>query len=87
MPGFLYGQLDYDVVNFRIWVQSVREAIRGTKCESRSGNYNGGSSGFSSSNSNHHGNGGSYVDPGSYASRGSYTGWTFWYFVTLPLCN
>lgn len=33
MPVFLYGQLDYSKINFRIWTAPIREAIRGTKCD------------------------------------------------------
>ncbi|ENN71290.1 hypothetical protein HUJ04_007712 [Dendroctonus ponderosae] len=32
MPRFLYGQLDYNVTNFRVWTNDVRSAIRGTQC-------------------------------------------------------
>ncbi|XP_044759607.1 L-dopachrome tautomerase yellow-f2-like [Coccinella septempunctata] len=79
MPGFLYGQLDYNIVNFRVWVQTVREAIKGTSCEAGSGNSYGGSGGSrGGSKGNRYGSsgsrGGSYVDNGSYASRGSYMG-------------
>lgn len=35
MPVFLYGKLDYDETNFRVWMNSVEEAIKDTKCESR----------------------------------------------------
>ncbi|XP_044272822.1 L-dopachrome tautomerase yellow-f2-like [Tribolium madens] len=37
MPVFLYGTLDYDRTNFRVWVETVDTAIRGTKCESSRG--------------------------------------------------
>ncbi|KAK9883383.1 hypothetical protein WA026_001558 [Henosepilachna vigintioctopunctata] len=57
MPGFLYGQLNYDVTNFRIWVQNVNQAIQGTRCASGSGN---GFSGGSSGNRRGGGGGGSY---------------------------
>ncbi|KAF5278603.1 hypothetical protein FQA39_LY00645 [Lamprigera yunnana] len=32
MPVFLYGRLNYDQVNFRIWINNVYEAVKGTKC-------------------------------------------------------
>jgi hypothetical protein len=34
MPVFLYGTLDYDTVNFRVWVEAVDTAVMGTKCAS-----------------------------------------------------
>ncbi|XP_045476783.1 L-dopachrome tautomerase yellow-f2-like [Harmonia axyridis] len=83
MPGFLYGQLDYDIVNFRIWVQNVEQAIQGTRCASGSGNSYGGSQGSrggsqgskGGSKGNQYGStSGYYSDSGSYNSRGSYMG-------------
>lgn len=35
MPGFLYGRLNYDETNFRVWGNDVRKAIEGTKCQTR----------------------------------------------------
>lgn len=35
MPVFLYGRLDYSETNFRVWTASVKDAVRGTKCERR----------------------------------------------------
>lgn len=32
MPGFLYGRLNYDEVNFRIWSNDISDAVRGTNC-------------------------------------------------------
>lgn len=32
MPGFLYGRLNYDDVNFRVWSNSIQGAIEGTQC-------------------------------------------------------
>ncbi|CAH1996583.1 unnamed protein product [Acanthoscelides obtectus] len=32
MPEFLYGRLNYDEVNFRVWQNTVQEAVEGTKC-------------------------------------------------------
>lgn len=32
MPVFLYGSLNYDDTNFRVWMSSVDEAIKGTSC-------------------------------------------------------
>ncbi|XP_018561263.1 L-dopachrome tautomerase yellow-f2-like [Anoplophora glabripennis] len=32
MPGFLYGRLNYDEVNFRVWSNGVLDAVLGTKC-------------------------------------------------------
>lgn len=37
MPEFLYGQLDYNEVNFRIWSNYVDEAVKGTKCNPQGG--------------------------------------------------
>ncbi|RZC31751.1 yellow-f [Asbolus verrucosus] len=36
MPVFLYGTLDYNVINFRVWVEDVDRAVRETKCASGS---------------------------------------------------
>lgn len=33
MPVFLYGTLNYDQINFRVWVETVETAVRGTKCD------------------------------------------------------
>lgn len=33
MPVFLYRQLNYDETNFRVWINSVNEAVEGTACE------------------------------------------------------
>ncbi|XP_066153350.1 L-dopachrome tautomerase yellow-f2-like [Euwallacea fornicatus] len=35
MPEFLYGRLNYDIINFRVWANDVRSAIEGTKCQNR----------------------------------------------------
>lgn len=32
MPIFLYSNLNYDQVNFRVWVQSVNAAVKDTRC-------------------------------------------------------
>lgn len=32
MPGFIYGRLNYDQTNFRVWSNTVQNAIKGTKC-------------------------------------------------------
>lgn len=42
MPGFLYGRLNYDQVNFRVWANDVYSAIQGTNCQARRGGYGGG---------------------------------------------
>lgn len=34
MPGFLYGMLDYDKINFRVWSNDVNSAVEGTACQS-----------------------------------------------------
>ncbi|XP_050294952.1 L-dopachrome tautomerase yellow-f2-like [Anthonomus grandis grandis] len=33
MPEFLYGRLNYDVTNFRVWANDVRKAVQDTKCQ------------------------------------------------------
>ncbi|KAF7280602.1 hypothetical protein GWI33_005701 [Rhynchophorus ferrugineus] len=33
MPIFIYGKLNYDDVNFRIWSNTVKDAIKDTNCE------------------------------------------------------
>lgn len=33
MPVFLYSRLNYDEVNFRVWMASVEEAVEGTYCK------------------------------------------------------
>ncbi|KAB0802550.1 hypothetical protein PPYR_04736 [Photinus pyralis] len=35
MPVFLFGKLNYNEINFRIWIRNVYEAIRDTKCAMR----------------------------------------------------
>lgn len=32
MPGFLYGHLNYDEINFRVWSNTIEGAIQGTRC-------------------------------------------------------
>lgn len=32
MPVFLYGNLDYNQVNFRVWISPVKDAVKGTTC-------------------------------------------------------
>lgn len=32
LPIFLYGKLDYNETNFRVWMNSVKDAVEGTKC-------------------------------------------------------
>lgn len=32
MPIFLYGKLNYEEVNFRVWIENVESAIRDTRC-------------------------------------------------------
>ncbi|KAJ8916781.1 hypothetical protein NQ315_005786 [Exocentrus adspersus] len=32
MPGFLYGRLNYDETNFRVWSNSITDATEGTNC-------------------------------------------------------
>ncbi|KAJ8939824.1 hypothetical protein NQ318_014951 [Aromia moschata] len=32
MPEFLYGKLNYDIINFRVWSNTVEDAIQGTEC-------------------------------------------------------
>ncbi|CAH0564872.1 unnamed protein product [Brassicogethes aeneus] len=39
MPEFLYGQLNYGEINFRIWSNTIRDAVRNTACEGRSRRY------------------------------------------------
>lgn len=33
MPVFVYGKLNYDEVNFRVWIQDVSVAVSQTQCE------------------------------------------------------
>lgn len=33
MPEFLYGRLDYDRGNFRVWTANIRDAVSGTICD------------------------------------------------------
>lgn len=35
MPVFLYGKLNYDDVNFRVWIQNVNVAVKETRCETK----------------------------------------------------
>ncbi|CAH1164980.1 unnamed protein product [Phyllotreta striolata] len=35
MPEFLYGRLDYDATNFRVWSNDVASAVAGTACSGR----------------------------------------------------
>ncbi|CAH1116241.1 unnamed protein product [Phaedon cochleariae] len=42
MPEFLYGRLNYDEVNFRVWSNTVEGAIQGTACSSTTSSSNGG---------------------------------------------
>lgn len=35
MPRFLYGTLNYDEVNFRIWTNNIMDAVAGTPCANR----------------------------------------------------
>lgn len=37
MPRFLYGQLNYDETNFRIWMNNVQDAVKDTTCSSDQG--------------------------------------------------
>lgn len=32
MPVFLYSNLNYDEVNFRVWIEAVDKAVEGTRC-------------------------------------------------------
>lgn len=32
MPIFLYSNLNYEQINFRVWIQDVRTAVRDTRC-------------------------------------------------------
>lgn len=32
MPEFLYGRLNYDETNFRVWSNSIEGAIQSTRC-------------------------------------------------------
>lgn len=34
MPVFLYGRLNYDEINFRVWITNITEAVKGTACAS-----------------------------------------------------
>ncbi|XP_056633257.1 L-dopachrome tautomerase yellow-f2-like [Diorhabda sublineata] len=50
MPEFLYGNLNYDEVNFRVWSNTVDDAVAGTQCASETtSNMNNGSTGSSGS--------------------------------------
>lgn len=33
MPVFLYGKLNYDEVNFRVWIQNVDTAVKDSQCQ------------------------------------------------------
>lgn len=33
MPVFVYSNLNYDKVNFRVWMNNVYEAVKGTPCD------------------------------------------------------
>ncbi|KAI4460332.1 protein yellow-related [Holotrichia oblita] len=33
MPVFLYSSLNYDEINFRVWMNNVYEAVKGTNCD------------------------------------------------------
>lgn len=33
MPIFLYSTLNYDQVNFRVWIQNVKAAVKDTRCD------------------------------------------------------
>lgn len=35
MPLFIFSQLDYDKINFRVWISNVYDAVAGTSCEDR----------------------------------------------------
>lgn len=35
MPRFLYGSLNYEQTNFRVWTNNVRDAVAGTPCANR----------------------------------------------------
>ncbi|XP_023022865.2 L-dopachrome tautomerase yellow-f2 [Leptinotarsa decemlineata] len=35
MPQFLFGKLDYDTINFRVWSNNVEDAIAGTRCATK----------------------------------------------------
>lgn len=39
MPEFLYGKLNYNKKNFRVWSNDVMAATAGTSCENRRGSY------------------------------------------------
>lgn len=47
MPVFSYGSLNYDDVNFIVWMNNVNEAVKGTKCARRGGGGGGGGGGGS----------------------------------------
>ncbi|KAG5884538.1 hypothetical protein JTB14_006915 [Gonioctena quinquepunctata] len=38
MPEFLYGRLNYDTINFRVWSNTVQGAVQGTMCGGGRGN-------------------------------------------------
>lgn len=33
MPVFLYSRLNYSETNFRVWINNVHDAVKGTVCE------------------------------------------------------
>lgn len=33
MPVFDYSKLNYDEINFRVWIGNIPNIIRGTECE------------------------------------------------------
>ncbi|KAI4460333.1 protein yellow-related [Holotrichia oblita] len=35
MPVFVYSKLNYDEINFRVWIGNIYDVIRGTGCEDR----------------------------------------------------
>lgn len=32
LPHFIYGKLNYDEVNFRVWSNTIEGAVQGTQC-------------------------------------------------------
>lgn len=35
MPRFIYGTLNYAEINFRVWTNSIKDAVAGTSCARR----------------------------------------------------
>lgn len=33
MPVYLYKSLDYDNINFRVWMNNVKDAVKDTVCD------------------------------------------------------